>query len=130
MIDDKSIEELDGFYPKDLAVDSYVIRTSLEAVKKPLSQLSNEEIRLLIGQKFGLKHLIPRAVDIIEKEPLIEVGFFAGDLLLQLLRLSENDWCDNKDDFKRLQAIVKDKVELIYSCDEIPDELIEKAINS
>lgn len=129
MTDDRSIEELEGFYPKDSAVDSYVIRTSLEAVKKPLSRLSNEEIRLLIGQKIGLKHLIPMAVETIYEEPLIEVGYFEGDLLLQLLRLSESDWCDNKEDFKWLRAIVENNLERIRSCEEIPDKLIDRIVN-
>ena len=129
MIEDKSIEELEGFYPRNLSADSYVVRTSLNALKKPISQLSNEELRLLIGQRIGLKYLIPMALAVVNDKPLVEVTFFKGDLLLQLLRLSENDWRDNKDEFRRFQEIVKDNLKLIRSCEEIPNKLIEKALN-
>ncbi|MCH5348309.1 MAG: hypothetical protein J1E40_03225, partial [Oscillospiraceae bacterium] len=55
MIDgNKSLEELENCCWDDIDFDSYVVRTAQAARKKSLSQLTNEEIRLLINQKIGL----------------------------------------------------------------------------
>lgn len=126
---DKSIEELENNYWEDSDFHSYVVQTSQNARKKPISQLSDEEIRLLIGQKIGLKYLIPIALSIISKNPIVEITFYEGDLLSQLLRLSENDWANNKDDLKFFQTMIKDNLTLIKSCDGISNDLIEKYLN-
>lgn len=92
--------------------------------------MSDEEIRLLIGQKIGLQYLIPVALSIIRKNPLVEITFFEGDLLLQLLELSDSDWEHNKEDFKLFQTIIRNNLSLIESCDDISYDLIEKILNS
>lgn len=125
-INDDSIEALEHDIWEDSGFSSYVVQTSQTARKKPVSQLSNEEIRLLIGQKTGLKYLLPVAISILRENPLIEVTFFEGDLLLQLLRLSEADWAQNAEDLKQFQTILRAHQALIRACDEIPDRLIEE----
>lgn len=126
---DKSIEELENTYWEDSDFHSYAVQKSQKARKKPLSQLSHEEIRLLIGQKIGLSYLIPIALSILHETPLIEVSFYEGDLLSQLLRLSDDDWGNHKEELNYFQTIIKDNLVLIQSCEEIPDRLIEKYLN-
>nr|WP_095876306.1 contact-dependent growth inhibition system immunity protein [Streptomyces sp. TLI_235] len=38
-------------------------------------------LRLLIGQGVGLPHLVPLALDLLERDPAAEGGLFPGDLL-------------------------------------------------
>ena len=109
----KSIEELENDYWEDSDYDSYVVQTCQKARKKPISQLSEEEIRLLIGQKIGLKYLIPIALSIVSENPFAEITFFEGDLLIQLLRLSYSDWKENKEELENFQIIVKENFEEI-----------------
>ena len=131
MIDiNKSIEELENDYWGEAASDSYVIKTCHKARQKPLKSLSNEEIRCLIGQKIGLRSLLPIAVDILKNDPLIDVTYFEGDLLLVLLRLEIEDWEFNQNERKQFIAILQGNRSKIEMCGEIPNELIEKYINS
>lgn len=123
---DKSIEELENEYWEDSSFDSYVVQTSQRARKKPLSALSKEEIRLLIGQKIGLRYLIPMALSVIAENPLAEITYFEGDLLLQLLRLSEEDWEQNRADLECFRAIIGENLPLIQSSTEIPIKLLQK----
>ena len=125
----KSIEELENVYWPDTNFNSYVVQTSRNARKKPISQLSYEEIRLLIGQKIGLQYLIPIALSIISIDPLIKVYFYEGDLLFQLLMLSDDDWKNNKEDLKYFKTIVNENLPLIESCDELSHDLIEKYLS-
>lgn len=123
---DKSIEELENDYWSETEFSSYVSETCHNARKKPIAKLSYEEIRLMTGQKIGLKYLLPIAVSILEKNPLIEITFFNGDLLTELLRLDIIDWKDNKTDLDNFKTIILDNYSLIESCEEIPLKMTEK----
>ena len=49
--------------------------------KKEVDKLDAGELRILIGQKIGLRFLVPRAIDFLDQEPFMQATFFAGDLL-------------------------------------------------
>lgn len=129
MIDNnKSIEELENDYWRDPTFNSYVITTCHKARQKPLKLLSNEEIRCLIGQKIGLKFLLPIAIDILKNTPFIDVTYFEGDLLLTVLRLDIEDWNQNPNELNHFMVILQSNRLQIEMCSEIPNELIEKYI--
>lgn len=124
----KSIEELENSRWEDSDFDSYVVRTVQAARKKPLSELSNEEIRVLTGQKVGLKYVLPMAVAILRRNPLANVNFYEGDLLSCVLRLSPSDWRDNPVDFREFQSLLRANKTLIVSCEEISADLVDKCL--
>lgn len=62
------------------------------ALETPLGDLSLEQLRLLIGQGFGSELLVPRALEILEQDPLISVTFYEGDLLAACLRVPFEFW--------------------------------------
>ena len=124
----KSIEELENDYWGELTFDSYIITTCHKARQKPIKSLSNEEIRCLIGQKIGLRFLLPIAVNILKNEPLIDITYFEGDLLLTLLRLDTSDWEDNQNELQLFNIVIQDNRLQIEKCKEIQSELVEKYI--
>lgn len=124
-----SIEALESLYWDDIEFDSYVVRTAQAARKKPLSQLSKEEIRLLISQKIGLKYVIPRAIAILEQDPLIEVNYYEGDLLSNMLHLSLDDWSVNHDELRSFQMLLEKNKDLILGIEEISSDLVEKVLS-
>lgn len=125
----KSIEELENDYWEDSDFDSYVVQTCQKARKKPISQLSDEEIRLLIGQKIGLKYLIPIALSIVKENLFVEITFFEGDLLVQLLRLSYSDWKENKEELESFKIIVNENLEEMKARREKENELIDGVLS-
>lgn len=126
---DRSIEELENDFWGEPEFGSYVVTVCHRARKKPLSELSAEEIRLLVGQRIGLKYILPLAVELVESEPLLEVTFFEGDLLCQLLRLEEVHWRDNEAEFERFKKIVRDNYEVIMGCGEVSGEDMGRVMN-
>ncbi len=107
MMMNKSIEELENSYWEDSDFDSYVVRTVQTARKKPLSELTDEEIRVLVSQKVGLKYVLPMAVAILKRNPLTEASLYEGDLLECMLRLSSSDWSNNPEELRELRLIVQ-----------------------
>ena len=58
----------------------------------PLSDLSVENLRMLIGQKVGLKYLVPVALDILSGNPLAEGHLYKGDLLANVAAIPDSFW--------------------------------------
>lgn len=123
-----SLEQLENDFWGEPEFNSYVVQTAHNARKKPLSQLSNEEIRLLIGQKISLKHLLPIAVEKLEENIMLEASLYEGDLLENVLSLDKMDWNDNQSELERLTELVMNNKEQLLSGDEISNTIVEKFI--
>lgn len=117
----KSIVELENWDGPDSDFDSYVVQTSQRAVKKPLNQLSLEEIRLLLSQEIGVPYVLPIAVAALEQDILQEVYYYEGDLLNAVLRLPEAFWRNAKEERNIVARLVKEHYSLIKEA-----EFIEK----
>jgi len=88
----KSLQELDN---KNLPIsnfESHLVDECIRLYKLPLSNLSIENLRLLIGQNIGLKFLVPIALSELESNPLSEGDLYAGDLLESLIKLPSSFW--------------------------------------
>lgn len=106
-IREKSLNEIYGWEPMKPELDTYVLRTAARAMRLPLKDLSAEEIRLLIGQKVGLRYLLPLAIEILRKNPLKQASLFPGDLLEVCRRLEPADWNENPAELRAFQNILK-----------------------
>lgn len=124
----RSLEELENRYTDAPDFPSYVVSSCHKARKKPLCELTHEEIRLMIGQKMGLKYLLHMALDILENDPLVEVTFYEGDLLNELLRLDISDWDEMPQQLERFRCLLNKYMKSIKGCDDISSELLEKYI--
>lgn len=62
---------------------------------QPITKLTTENLRLLIGQKIGLDHLVPVALGFLEKDPLIGGDLYSGDLLQSVASVPEEFWAAN-----------------------------------
>lgn len=124
MLNSKSIAELENIECTDCGLDSYVVRTSINALKKPLNQLSIEEVRLLITQKLGVKYLLPVAVGALENDLFQEVKYYDGDLLNAVLHLPMSFWNDNKDEYEKMCVLIKSNYSKIQSAEFIDKEFL------
>lgn len=62
-----------------------------------IDDFTAEDLRIMIGQKIGLKFLVPLALKKLAEDPLASGDFFPGDLLQNVLRLGRDYWKDNFD---------------------------------
>ena len=71
--------------------------------RKPLRDLTDEEIRLAIGQKMGLRFLMPLAVERLDINPLVAGDFYEGALLYYVLCEASGSGLDDEH-LRRLDA--------------------------
>lgn len=122
---DLSIERLESDFWPEPGFDSYVVQTCHKARKKPLSQLTLEEIRLLASQRIGLKYILPLVVEELAGDAVQQVSYFEGDLLLAALRLTRKDWENNLDELHMLHCIVLKNMDRISCAEEIPKGVVD-----
>src|SRR5262245_29383951 len=88
-----SLEQIEHDAWGDPAPDAtYLIRTAYELHRKPVAELTTEDLRLLIGQEIGVEVLMPYALAVLASDPLAEGDFYPGDLLVAVLRMPPEYW--------------------------------------
>jgi hypothetical protein len=81
----KSLQELEGLDWGEPDYPSHLVKTCHRLRRKPLQEFTVEDLRIMIGQKMSLDHLMPLALDRLRNDPLAEGDFFPGDLLKNFL---------------------------------------------
>jgi hypothetical protein len=83
-----SLEEIEGDRWGEPTFDSSLVARLHRMRKVPLRELRTEDLRVALGQKVGVPHLLPLALDILEQDPFAEADCYPGDLLWVVARLA------------------------------------------
>ncbi|MFE6865789.1 contact-dependent growth inhibition system immunity protein [Kitasatospora sp. NPDC057692] len=103
-----SLEALEGVrWPAPPADATRLIATAHALRRRPVADLAVEDLRLLIGQGIGLPHLLPRAVDLLCRDPWAEGDLYPGDLLAAVLRCEPDVRTERPDLAARLAAALR-----------------------
>jgi hypothetical protein len=73
--------------------------------RKPICELTDEELRLLVGQNEGLLWLVPMAIERLESDPCASGDMYAGDLRASVEGVNVEYWARHPDLAERLSAI-------------------------
>ncbi|HYI15500.1 MAG TPA: contact-dependent growth inhibition system immunity protein [Thermomicrobiales bacterium] len=108
----RSIEEIEGTRWGDPPTDASRLITAAYALRrKPVVDLTVEDLRLLIGQQVGVGILVPRALVLLRDEPFVEGDMFEGDLLCAVLRIDGAFWAEHPDHADAMDAITDELVD-------------------
>jgi len=102
-----TLEELEGIRWGPPEFESHVVVTCYRLRSKPVDEFTVEDLRIMIGQNIGLTHLLPRAVAILETNPLAEGDCFAGDLLSAVLCAERSVIQNNAELLRRISAVAE-----------------------
>lgn len=104
----RSLEQLENNYWGEPTYDSYVVRTCHAMRKKPLNEVTVEELRLVIGQGFSLDYLMPLAIEFLKRDILAEGDLFEGDLLVNVISKNTFDyWKKNKNNWHVMVTLIE-----------------------
>src|SRR5438046_2491656 len=84
-----TLEKLERLVWEEPNSDSHLVTTCHRLRKKPIDEFTVEDLRIMIGQKIGLPYLLPRAIAVLEREPLVDGDFYPGDLLANAIACNE-----------------------------------------
>ncbi len=101
----KSIEELSGYYWFAPDFHSNVVLKSHALRRKPLAELSLEDIRMGVMQQVGVSYLVPVALEAVEKDPFVESLNFEAEIALTLLNIPFEYWQAHPELRTRMQRV-------------------------
>jgi contact-dependent growth inhibition (CDI) system CdiI-like immunity protein len=100
-----TIQQIEGSDWGDPPADgSTLVTRCTQLRRKPLAELTVEDLRIMLGQEIGVPILLPLAIEILTADPLAEGDFYPGDLLVAVLRLPDSAWSGRADQRERLAA--------------------------
>lgn len=112
----KSIEELELIVWAPLTLQSYVARTCFELRRKPLRDLTNEELRVGLEQQVGVEYLVLLAIEQLKSDSLLEARLYGGDLLQSLLDVPFNYWLRNPELQRKAGCIAMTAMHQAVNC--------------
>jgi hypothetical protein len=120
----KSLEELEHSYWGPPPTDAtHLITTAHNLRRKPVGDLTVEDLRLLVGQQIGLPFLIPLTLEILQADPFAEGDFYEGDLLHNVLSIDSAFWETHNDLAQVLKQIVASARQALKSRTDDPPAL-------
>jgi len=75
--------------------------------KKLLRDLQPDEIRLCVGQGIGLAYLVPRALDILARDPWTDTEYYSGDLLRACIEVKRSFWDKHVAERDRMRSVLR-----------------------
>ena len=125
----KSLQELEDDGWGKASFDSHLVQECHRLRHVPLKDFAVEDLRIMIGQNISLGYLMPMAIEKLEQNPLAEGRFYAGDLLVNVLRADLEFW-------SKFPALKSKLIKIAEEAFEIPTitrmefESIQDAYNS
>jgi hypothetical protein len=105
----KSIGELENNFRAAYAFETGLVEKVHTYRKIPIQDLSVEQLRLLIGQNEGLDYLIPKAIQLLNTDILIEGDMYEGDLLCAVLSRDPSYWETHQENRSRICSLLADR---------------------
>jgi hypothetical protein len=124
--DEQTLDELEGVvwgppgYESGLVINVHRLR------RVRLKDYRLEDLRVMIGQEVGLPYLVPRALDRLEADPLVEGDLYPGDLLAAVARLGDEFWSARRHLARRAVRVIDAALARMAEVDtieELRDEL-------
>lgn len=113
----KTLENLEKDADPEVRVNSHlVIKTSLLR-KIPLNEFSVEDLRIMIGQNFGLPYLISLTIEKLTEDVLAEGDLYPGDLLVAVTKIDTRFWIGNPECKEQIEAIIAANLSVINTMD-------------
>ena len=86
-----------------------LMRRYIELTKVPVDQFSLCDLRVMIGQQFGLPYLIPIALEKLQHDVFADAELYEGDLLENVLRIKSSFWDHQEALWRQLDGLIKNK---------------------
>ena len=124
----KNLDELENTDWGDPTYNSFLVRECHRLRKISLQDFTPGNLRIMLGQSISPEYLLPLAINVLQRTPLVEGDYYPGDLLINVLRISWDFWDKHPDMVKELETAIPHALSDLDSVDvteEIRSYLIE-----
>jgi hypothetical protein len=83
-------------------LDTQIVYNIQRLWRLPLKEYTPSDLREMINSNIGIRYLVPLALELLSKQPLLEANFFPGDLLDSVIGIKTEYWLQH--------SLYKDKI--------------------
>ena len=94
----------------------------------PLRNFTPGNLRIMIGQDFGLEYLVPLALQRLHEDALTEGNFYPGDLLVSVLRSDKRFWQRHPELREQLLALTQKAIASFPMIPEIASKTVTRVV--
>lgn len=106
----KSLETLENHYWSNPATaPTNLVKRCIELSKVPVDKFTLGDLRVMIGQKFGLQYLVPLAIEKLQDNIFVDAELYEGDLLEIVLKIDTFFWDNNENCWTEISDLIKNK---------------------
>jgi hypothetical protein len=106
----KSLAELENEDWGDSSdAPTLLVTRCIDLSKVPINRYELYDLRVMIGQKFGLPYLIPLAIERLQFDIFVDTEYYEGDLLAAVLDVNVDFWKSNPAYWKQVELLIRDK---------------------
>lgn len=108
---EKTLENLEKDFWGEPTYDSYLVRRSHEIRKLTLTELTNDDIAMMLRQQFSLDYIVPLAIDKIQIDILAfgDTGS-EGAIMEAILKIPADFWTSNKEHWTTIRKILDENI--------------------
>ncbi len=108
---EKTLENLEKDFWGEPTYDSYLVRRSHEIRKLTLTELTNDDIAMMLRQQFSLDYIVPLAIDKIQIDILAfgDTGS-EGAIMEAILKISTDFWASNKEHWTAIRKLLDENI--------------------
>ncbi|WP_040736775.1 contact-dependent growth inhibition system immunity protein [Nocardia tenerifensis] len=126
----RSVEDVEGVaWGASPPETTHLIRRVHELRRVPVSEFGVEDLRIMLSQSVGTAVLLPRALEVLERDPLASGDFYPGDLLVAVLRLGSEHWSADSALLDRARRVAQRADALIVEPEDAGISEIRRAVN-
>jgi CDI immunity proteins len=103
---DKCLENLEKDYWGEPEYDSYLVKRVHAIRKVPLKEFTNDDIAMMIRQKFSLEYMIPLAIEQLHQDIMAHGDTGTdGAIMEAVLKVPSDFWENNKEQWSTIDEI-------------------------
>jgi len=107
----KTLENLEKDFWGEPTYDSYLVRRTHEIRKLPLTELTNDDIAMMLRQQFSLDYLVPLAIDKLQVD-ILTYGDSGceGAIMDAMVKTPADFWKANQTHWNTIRKLLDDNI--------------------
>ncbi|WP_144391524.1 contact-dependent growth inhibition system immunity protein [Pleionea sediminis] len=119
---ENSVDELENVDWGEPTYSSFLVKECHRLRKIPIKEFKPADLRIMISQDISLQILIPLAIQVLERDPMIDTYYFEGDLLESVLDCDKEYWLRNMELHGKIKRIVLGISNFEYASKELKEK--------